>query len=94
MRICSFDIKNIYTNVPKIDTINIICNTLGSNPEINMNIQKEILNILQIMMEQNCFKLEQQHSKQTDGLGMVAPTSSILFEIYIPHMEQNKYTQS
>jgi hypothetical protein len=53
MQICSFDIENMYTDIPKINTVNIICNLLGGNPEINMNIRKEILHMLQIVMEQN-----------------------------------------
>jgi hypothetical protein len=40
MRICSFDIENMYTYIPKRDTIKN--NVLESNPEINMNIWKEI----------------------------------------------------
>jgi hypothetical protein len=42
-----------------------------------MNTQKEILHILQTVMEQNCFQFNQQYYKQTDGLAMIAPTSSI-----------------
>jgi hypothetical protein len=45
MRIYYFDMENLYTNISKIDTTNIIYNIPGSNPEINMNIQKEILHI-------------------------------------------------
>jgi hypothetical protein len=31
MRTFSFDIENLYTNIPKIDTINIINNILQDN---------------------------------------------------------------
>jgi hypothetical protein len=75
VRICSCHIKNTYTNIPKIVTINIICNILESNSEIDMNIQKGILHILQIMTERNCFRFDQQYCKQTDGLVMDAPTT-------------------
>jgi hypothetical protein len=90
MRICSFDIENMYTNTPKRDAINIINNILESNPEINMNTWKEILHILQIVKEQNYFQFDQQYYKQTDGLAMGAPTSSILAETYIQHMEHKQ----
>jgi hypothetical protein len=63
MRICSLDIENMYTNIPKRDTINIINNIQESNPEINMNIWKEILYILQTVMEQNYFQFNQQYYK-------------------------------
>jgi hypothetical protein len=53
VRICSFDTENMYTNIPKIDTINIISNILENNQEIDRNIKKGILHILQTVMEQN-----------------------------------------
>jgi hypothetical protein len=65
----------MYANIPKIDTINIICNILGCNPEIIMNFQKEILHILQRAMEETYFQFDQQYYKQTDGLVMGAPSS-------------------
>jgi hypothetical protein len=47
IRMCSFDIKNMYTNMLKADVLNIIEN----GPEaIN---QKEMLNILRIISDQN-----------------------------------------
>jgi hypothetical protein len=88
MQICSFDIENMYTNIPKINTISIICNLLGGNPEINMNIQKEILHTLKMVMEQNYFQFDQHYYKQTDELMVSAPTSTVLAETW------SKYTQS
>jgi hypothetical protein len=38
-------------------------------------------------MEQNYFQFNQQYYKQTEGLAMGAPTSAILAETYIQHME-------
>jgi hypothetical protein len=90
MRICWFDRENMCINTPKIDIIYIICNTLGSNPEINMNIRKEILHILETVMEQNYFQSDQQYYKQTDGLAMCAPISSTLAETYIQHIEHKQ----
>jgi hypothetical protein len=40
IRMCSFDIENMYTNIPTVDTINIITNILKTNPGINENNQK------------------------------------------------------
>jgi hypothetical protein len=87
MRICSFDIENMYTNIPKIYSVKIIGNVLGSNPEINMNIQKELLHILQKVMEQNYFQFDQQYYEHTDGLAINFPTSSILAETHMQHIE-------
>lgn len=40
MIVCSFDIENFYTNIPKLGTKNIITNGLKINSEIDENCQK------------------------------------------------------
>jgi hypothetical protein len=45
MRICSFDIENMYKNIPKREIINIIKNILQNNTEIQLNIRNEIIYI-------------------------------------------------
>jgi hypothetical protein len=37
-RICSFDIENMYTNIPRKDIINTINDVLDNNTEIQSNI--------------------------------------------------------
>jgi hypothetical protein len=69
----------MYTNIPKIDIINIINTIIENNQEIGRNIQKET------MLEQNYFQVDQKYYKQTDGLAMGAPTLSILAETYRAH---------
>jgi hypothetical protein len=54
-RICSFDIENMYTNIPRNVIINIINNILDNNVEIQFNIRNEIIYILKRVMEQNYF---------------------------------------
>jgi hypothetical protein len=38
MRVCSFNIENMYTNIPRKDIINISNNILDNNTEIQVNI--------------------------------------------------------
>jgi hypothetical protein len=38
-------------------------------------------------MDQNYFQFNQQYYKQTSGVAMGAPTSAILAETYLQHME-------
>ena len=90
IRLCSFNIENMYTNIPKNDIKNITKNILQHNYNTNINAQKEIMYILNIVLEQNYFQYEQKHYKQTDGLAMGAPTSAILAEVYIQHMEHTQ----
>jgi hypothetical protein len=47
-RVCSFEIENKYTNIPKIDTANIIISILKINSGNNKNIQNEVLHILKL----------------------------------------------
>jgi hypothetical protein len=77
----------MYTNTPKLHTINIMTNILNLNTEINKNSQKEITHILKTVIEQNYFQFNQQYYKQTEGLVMGIPTSAILEETYIQHIE-------
>jgi hypothetical protein len=43
--------------------------------------------MLKTILKQNYFQVNQEYYKQTDGLAMGAPTSSMLAETYIEHME-------
>jgi hypothetical protein len=56
IKLCSFDIENMYTNIPKNDIINIV-NTILENLGTE-NIQKEIIQILGIVIEQHYFQFD------------------------------------
>jgi hypothetical protein len=42
--------------------------------------------MLQTVVEQNYFQVEQKYYKQTDGLALSVPTSLVLAKTYIQHM--------
>jgi hypothetical protein len=42
---------------------------------------------MKIVMEQNYFQFDKKYYKQIEGLATGAPTSAILAEIFIQHME-------
>jgi hypothetical protein len=42
------------------------------------------------VIEQGYLQFDQQYYKQTEGLAMGAPTSSILTEVYIQYMEHKQ----
>jgi hypothetical protein len=79
----------MYTNIPETEIANIVNNVI-ENHGIDKNTQKEIMQILGIVLEQNYFQTDQEFYKQTDGLAMGAPTSSVLAETYIQHMERTQ----
>jgi hypothetical protein len=39
MRLCSFDVENMYTNIPKTEIINIISNIINEDKDINKDYQ-------------------------------------------------------
>jgi hypothetical protein len=84
-RICSFDITNMYTNIPLNILTNIIRNTL-SKGEIPQVIIYEIDRITRLVLEQNYFQHNKIFYKQKEGLAMGAPSSSILSEIFLQFM--------
>jgi hypothetical protein len=64
-----------------------VIHLLECNPEINVNIVKDILHILQAMIEQNYFLYYYIAIwiEETAGLVMGAPTSLFSWNIYRPH---------
>jgi hypothetical protein len=48
---------------------------------------KEIKNLLNIILEQNYIEHNGKWYKQNDGLAIGAPTSAILAEVFIRHLE-------
>jgi hypothetical protein len=90
MRLCSFDVENMYTNIRKIGIINTINTIIENNHEIYRNDQKEIIHILKTVQEQNYFRVDQEYYKQTDRLALASPTSSILAQTYTEHMEHTQ----
>lgn len=55
MRMCSFDIQNMYINIPKSNVISIINNTLRTISEIVETNQTGIIHILKTMTEHKYF---------------------------------------
>jgi hypothetical protein len=83
----------ICTNIPKIDTKDIITRIPKINFGINEHSQKEIIHILETAMQQNYFQFEEKYYKQTDGLAVGAPTSAILAKAYTQNMEHKQIHQ-
>jgi hypothetical protein len=80
----------MYANITRTESTNIMANILKRNSSISYNSQKEVIHILETIMKQNYFKFEQKFYKQTDGLAMGAPTSTIILEVYIQNLEQKQ----
>jgi hypothetical protein len=63
MTMCSFDIENMYTNMPKSDTINVMDNILKTSRKVVETNQKGMIHILQTVTEQNYIQFNEQYYK-------------------------------
>lgn len=75
----SFDIQNMYTNIPNEEVLNIIKNSLIHN-NVNPYTITEIIDISKSILNQNYFLFNNQYYIQEQGLAMGAPTSSTFSE--------------
>ncbi len=87
-KLYSFDITNMYTNIPVDNTINLIENTLNNKKESRIYI-KQITNILHTILKQNYFEYNNKIYQQTDGLAMGAPTSAIISETFLQEIDKS-----
>jgi hypothetical protein len=92
VKVCSFDIKNMYTSIPINKLVNIIHRSLTHNNIPDEHIH-EITTLTKVILDQNYFQYNNELYSQNEGLAMGAPTSSILAEIYIQYLEHNGIIQ-
>jgi flagellin-like hook-associated protein FlgL len=89
LRLASFDITNMYTNIPTSNIppiIEQICKYQNTPKEITREINK----IVRTILKQNYFTFDNNVYKQIDGLAMGTPTSALFSEIYLQKMEHTK----
>jgi hypothetical protein len=82
----SFDIENMYSNVPTDDLLVIIKFMCSKQNQANKLIE-ELYNMTHTILKQNYFKSQNNFYVQKTGLAMGAPSSSIFSEIYLQHAE-------
>jgi hypothetical protein len=87
IRLCSFDIENMYTNIPTHKFKNMTGNIIDKSYSISQQTRIEIKNLLNVILEQNYIKYNGKWYKQNDGLAMGAPTSATLAEMFIQYLE-------
>jgi hypothetical protein len=79
-RLCSFDIENIYTNIPVVEVKNILKETLNNDNETPTIEKQELETLLNAVLEHNDMQFNDQFYIQTEGLAMGAPTSAVIAE--------------
>ena len=86
----SFDMTSLYTNVPKIETIEILTNLIYDN---NLNIRGMTRNEFKLMLEyaiyNTFFFFNNDYYEQIDGLAMGSPLSATLANIFLCFHERD-----
>lgn len=85
----SFDITNLYTNVPVDETISLVKNNLENYSDLTKGAIEELVMLLRTVLQQNYFQFNNSYYIQNEGLAMGSPLSSILAEIYLNNIEIN-----
>jgi hypothetical protein len=86
LRFVSFDIENMYTNIPTSDLIEII-KSLSIDQGHNSELTNELINITHTILRQNYFQSQSNFYIQKPGLAVGAPTSPIFSEVFLEHIE-------
>jgi hypothetical protein len=89
MRLVSFDIENMYPNMPSKE-LTLIIEKMAEENQLDNVVTKELITITQAVNEQNYFTFQNKDYHQNNGLAMGAPSSTILSEIYIQYLEHTE----
>jgi hypothetical protein len=81
----TFDIKDLYVNIPISETLNIVKTKLIQNNDTQ--IAQQILTLLKKVLSQNYFTFQQRIYKPEQGIAMGSPISGIIAEIFLQHLE-------
>jgi len=88
-RLASFDIANMYSNVPT-DELTSIIKFISSQQNIDDKPTEELISVTHTIMKQNYFEFHNKFYIQNAGLAMGAPSSSVLSEMYLQVKEKTK----
>ena len=82
----SFDVTSLYTNIPIIDTLNIIKDYFNNDDQFTRKTaipQDKLLDLVHLVLTTTWYTFNSQFYQQTDSLVMGGPASSTIAEIYM-----------
>ena len=82
----SFDVTSLYTNIPIIDTINVIKDYIHSDDQFATKTaipQDKFVDLVNLVLTTTWNTSNSQFYQQTDGVAMGGPASSTTAEIYM-----------
>jgi hypothetical protein len=86
-KMVTLDIKDLYVNLPKQGIIQSTIFWLDRN-NINKKTKKQIIQLLNTIIEQNYFQYNNQYFRPKNGIAMGSPISGTLAEIYLQQTEE------
>jgi len=84
-RMITFDIKDLYVNIPIKETIHITESLLSEHS--NEQITQQIIMLLQIILKQNYFTFQNNIYQLENCVSMGSPMSSTIAEIFLQHLQ-------
>ena len=73
----SFDIVDLYTNIPTDETLQLFRDNLRNNASISAQMIDELIDLFKVILMQNYFTFNGLFYSQDDGLAMGSPLSGL-----------------
>jgi hypothetical protein len=84
----SLDVNSLFTNVPLLETIQIICDHIEEQ-NINLGLPvTELERLIRLCTQNIKFKFQGQLYRQVDGVAMGSPLGPVLADIFMANLEQ------
>ena len=91
----SFDVTSLYTNIPIIETLNIIKGYVNNDDQFTRKTaipQDKFLDLVHLVLTTTWYTFNSQFYKHTDSVAMGGPASSTTAEIYMQAYERTAIT--
>ena len=92
----SFDVQSLFTNIPLLQTIDIIIEMLfpdDSTTILNLN-QNDFRSLLELIAKNSCFLFNGQLYEQVDGVSMGNPIAPLFANIFMCYLERKIFELS
>ena len=90
----SFDVESLFTNIPTIETIEIILNRAFKHSETFHQMNRDTLKkLLIICTQESHFQFNGNYYDQIDGVAMGSPLGPLFANIFMDEFEQKHMQQ-
>jgi len=89
-RMITFDIRDLYLNIPIDETPDIKARLLQNS---NTQITHQILSLLRVILSQNYFTFQQNIYQPNQGISMGSPISSLIAKIFLQQYKDTNIKQ-